>query len=159
MGKYTNRSCFLALIFLSITSITGIAAACPSDQVEIRTQDGIARFSVEVADTYESRAQGLMHRTEMPDDHGMFFVYPVAERITFWMKNTPMSLDIIFVSRQGTICSIAPGTTPFSTDHIPSGCAAQTVLEVKAGIAAAAGVRVGAPIRHPAILNPFWTCE
>lgn len=156
MGQHTNRPFRLALIF---SVIAGSAWACPSDQVGVHTQDGEVRFSVEVADTYETRAQGLMHRTEMAADHGMFFVYPDADQIAFWMKNTPLPLDIIFISPKGIICSIAANTTPYSTENIPSVCAAQTVLEVNAGVAAAAGLRVGAPVRHPAILNPVWACE
>lgn len=100
-----------------------------------------------------------MFRESMADDAGMLFVYPEAHQMAFWMKNTPMSLDIIFLNKHGVVCSIAEATTPYSTDIIPSGCAAQTVLEVKAGIAAASGVKRGAVARHPAIVEPSWACE
>ncbi len=100
-----------------------------------------------------------MHREEMAADAGMLFVYPAAAQVTFWMKDTPLSLDMIFINRRGVVCSIVSGTTPFSTEHIPSGCTAQTVLEVNAGEAAARGIKRGAPARHPAIEAPVWPCD
>ncbi|MFV0474840.1 MAG: DUF192 domain-containing protein [Pikeienuella sp.] len=121
--------------------------------------EGVSAFVIEIADTPEERARGLMYREEMARDAGMLFIYDAAERMAFWMKNTPLSLDIIFFNRRGVICSIAEATTPFSTDEIPSGCAAQVVLELNAGEAAARGLKRGAPARHPAILDPVWPCE
>lgn len=135
------------------------AEPCAPDRIEIHTANGPVVFSVEVADNDDTRARGLMYREEMAADAGMFFVYPRAEQVTFWMKNTPLSLDIVFLNRKGVVCSIAAGTTPFSTDHIPSGCAAQTVLEINAGEAEARGIKRGAAARHPAIRAPVWTCE
>ncbi|MEX2517842.1 MAG: DUF192 domain-containing protein [Paracoccaceae bacterium] len=127
--------------------------------IDIQTAAGGTAFEVEVADNAETRASGLMFREEMASDAGMVFVYPQAGEVAFWMKNTPLSLDIIFISRRGVICSIAEATTPYSTDNIPSRCAAQIVLEVNAGQAAAQGVKRGAAVRHPAILDPVWACE
>lgn len=135
------------------------AAGCAPDRIEFRTAGGVAAFSAEIAADEATRAQGLMHRTEMPADHGMLFVYPSARPVTFWMKNTPLPLDIIFLNRRGVVCSIAAGTEPYSEENLPSGCAAQTVFEVNAGEAAATGVTVGAVARHPAILDPLWVCE
>lgn len=100
-----------------------------------------------------------MFREEMPLNRGMVFVYRERAQLSFWMKNTPLPLDIIYMNHRGVICSIAAGTTPFSTDPIPSRCAAQTVLEVNAGQAKAQGVVVGAPARHPAVKDPVWPCE
>ena len=75
------------------------------------------------------------------------------------MKNTPLPLDIIYINERGIVCSIAADTTPYSEEALPSGCAAQTVLELNAGEAQAAGIRVGAPVRHPAVARPAWKCE
>lgn len=136
-----------------------LSAPCASDLIEIQTDAGTAAFEVEVADDAESRALGLMFREEMAADAGMVFVYPQAEEVAFWMKNTPLPLDIIFITRRGVICSIAEATTPYSTKNIPSRCAAQVVLEVNAGQAAARGVKRGAVARHPAIQDPVWACE
>ena len=135
------------------------AAACTADAVVFRTSAGDVSFSAEVADDEATRAQGLMWREEMAADHGMLFVYPTARPVTFWMKNTPLPLDIIFVNGRGVVCGIAKDTTPFSEDFIPSRCAAQTVFEVNAGEAEAQGVSVGAVMRHPAVRDPLWSCE
>lgn len=137
----------------------GADGACAPDRIEIRTADGVASFDVEVAATAPDRARGLMFRDEMARDAGMVFVYEDAAQVSFWMKNTPLPLDIIYISKRGVICSIAADTTPFSTDAIPSRCAAQTVLEVNAGVAAEAGLKVGAPVRHPSVARPVWPCE
>lgn len=134
------------------------ADICAPDHIEIQTDAGVHSYRIEVADTYDSRAQGLMHRTDLAPDQGMLFVYERASQVAFWMKNTPLPLDIIFINRRGVVCSIAADTTPYSLENIPSKCAAQTVLEVNAGQAAADGVRVGAPVRHPAIAKPVWAC-
>lgn len=134
-------------------------ASCAPDRIEISTADGPATFAVEVVDTVETRSRGLMFRETLGADEGMLFVYDRAEQVAFWMKNTPLPLDIIFLNRRGVVCSIAANTTPFSLDPIPSACAAQTVLEVNAGRAAARGVAVGAAARHPRIAQPVWPCE
>ena len=134
------------------------ASSCAVDRIDFQTADGVRSYRVEVVDTYETRARGLMHRTDLDADQGMLFVYDNAGQVAFWMKDTPLPLDIVFLNRRGLVCSIAANTTPFSLEHIPSGCAAQTVLEVNAGRAAADGLRVGTPARHPAIGNPVWRC-
>lgn len=153
------RRAFAAGVVFLAAHFPALAAECARDQIEFQTASGPAAFSIEVVDTEESRARGLMFREEMAADAGMLFVYPYAAQVGFWMKNTPLSLDIIFLNKKGVVCSIAEGTTPFSTDHIPSGCAAQTVLEVNAGQAAARGIKRGAPARHPDIEAPVWSCE
>lgn len=155
-GLLTGLS--LGLLTISIPDEAG-AATCSPDQVTFRVADGDVTFSAEVVDTEETRAQGLMFRETMAADHGMLFVYETARPVAFWMKNTPLPLDIIFLNQRGVVCSIAANTTPFSLDQIPSECAAQTVFEVNAGQAAAVGVTVGAVARHPAIAAPLWACE
>ena len=151
---------FVVLFLAALSLGFGQAKArCASDEILFRTQAGDVGFSAEVVDDEAGRAQGLMHRESMAANHGMLFVYPSAREVVFWMKNTPLPLDIIFLSRTGVVCGIAAETTPFSLEHIPSGCAAQTVFEVNAGQAAATGVTVGAVARHPAIEAPLWTCE
>ncbi len=155
MGKCRNGS-ILGLIAV-LTAGQGIA--CPEDQIDIRTDAGVATYSVEIADDAAERAQGLMFREDMAREHGMYFVYPTGRPVAFWMKNTPLPLDIIYINERGVICSIAADTTPYSEEALPSGCAAQTVLELNAGEAKAAGIRVGAPVRHPAIARPAWKCE
>ena len=152
------RALFLSFLIGS-PALADEAPACAPDRVTFKGAAGVVTFSAEVADDEESRARGLMRRTDLPRDHGMLFVYPSARQVAFWMKDTPLPLDIIFINRRGGVCGVARDTTPFSLEHIPSGCAAQTVFEVNAGVADEVGVTVGAVARHPAILAPLWPCE
>ena len=155
MGKRRNG----AALGLIASLVAGQGIACPEDQIDIRTPAGVSTYSIEIADDAAERAQGLMFRESMARDHGMYFVYPTGREVAFWMKNTPLPLDIIYINERGIICSIAADTTPYSEKALPSGCAAQTVLELNAGEAKAAGIRVGAPVRHPAVVRPAWKCE
>ena len=157
MGAGAAR--FLIAAATVLATAASATADCAPDRIDIRADDGVATFSVEIAADAASRSRGLMEREAMPRDHGMLFVYPSARPVAFWMKNTPLPLDIIYLNRRGVVCSIAAHTTPFSLKPIPSGCAAQTVLELNAGEAKAAGIRVGAPVRHPAVVRPAWKCE
>ncbi len=155
MGKRRNGATLGLIAMLS----AGQVIACSDTQIDIRTDAGVSTYSIEIADDAAERAQGLMFRETMPRDHGMYFVYPTGRPVAFWMKNTPLPLDIIYINERGIICSIAADTTPYSEEALPSGCAAQTVLEVNAGEVKAAGIRVGAPVRHPAVARPTWKCE
>ena len=82
-------------------------------------QGGPVRVSVEIANTEEKRQFGLMYRTDLPEMQGMLFLFPREELLSFWMKNTPRSLDIIYINSAHTIVSIARNTTPFSEEHFP----------------------------------------
>lgn len=142
-----------------LAPLAALAEPCIPNQVDVMTGGGPVTFAVEVADDDATRARGLMERTDLGPDEGMLFVYPFAGEVSFWMKNTPLPLDIVFINRRGVICSIAANTTPYSEELIPSLCAAQTVLEVNAGVASARGLRIGAAVRHPAVEAPVWRCD
>lgn len=111
--------------------------------LEIRTSDTVHSFIVEVAESPDEQAQGLMFRTALAPDRGMIF--PLAEdRVaSFWMKNTVIPLDIIFVRRNGSIESIAANTTPYSLAPVRSGEPVATVLEIAAGRAGELGIEPG----------------
>jgi hypothetical protein len=100
-------------------------------------------FKVELADTPEAQARGLMFRTALGDFEGMIFPSPVPEPRAFWMKNTPLSLDIIFIGPDGRIANIAENTVPYSLDSVRSKGPASAVLELRAGRAAALGIKPG----------------
>ncbi|QDH33080.1 DUF192 domain-containing protein [Porphyrobacter sp. YT40] len=100
-------------------------------------------FKVELADTGEAQARGLMFRTELGDFEGMIFPSATPEPRSFWMKNTPLSLDIIFIGPDGRIANIAANTTPYSLDSVPSKGPASAVLELRGGRAAALGIVPG----------------
>jgi len=97
---------------------------------------------VEVADTQQKRSFGLMYRRDLPESHGMLFLFPREEPLSFWMKNTPLPLDIIFINAAHTIVSIAANTKPFSEKPHPSDGPAQFVLEVNGGFCQRHGVAV-----------------
>lgn len=100
-------------------------------------------FRVELADTQEAQARGLMFREKLGDFEGMIFPSDVAQPRSFWMKNTPLSLDIIFVGADGRILNIAANTEPYSTASVSSNGPAGAVLELRAGRAAALGIVAG----------------
>jgi len=115
----------------------------PTEELTITTDKGTHRFSVEVAATDAQKAKGLMFRERMAPDQGMLFLFQAAGERYFWMKNTPLSLDIIFIDDTGRIISIAEGTTPFSEKMIPSGGPAKYVLELLAGTSRRLGIKPG----------------
>ncbi len=108
--------------------------------------DTIASVFIEIAEDDYSRERGLMYRHNIPDTVGMLFVFPAEDYRSFWMKNTPSSLDIIYVDSFGKIVRIYESTEPYSEEAIPSGELAQFVVEVKAGFCSvhkiAAGYRI-----------------
>jgi uncharacterized membrane protein (UPF0127 family) len=126
------------------------AAELPRDVVLVEAGANQYRFEVEIADDPAERAKGLMYRRSLADNAGMLFLYPKAQPVEFWMKNTPLSLDIVFVRDDGTIARIAESTTPMSEDLIPSGEPVRAVLEVKAGTMRQLGITIGARLRNTA---------
>ena len=100
-------------------------------------------FQVELADTPEAQGKGLMFRGTLGDNEGMIFPSAVPEQRSFWMKNTPLSLDIIFIGAGGRITSIAANTEPYSLASVSSTGLASAVLELRAGRAAALGIVPG----------------
>jgi len=114
------------------------------------TKKGERSFSIEVADTEAEREAGLMFREDMAANHGMLFVFEQARDVDFWMKNTPMPLDLIFVGQDGRIRAIKQGE-PQSEAILSPGEPVRFVLELKAGTAARDGITDGDLLRHPVI--------
>jgi uncharacterized membrane protein (UPF0127 family) len=111
------------------------------------SQDGkVHRFRVEVARTDAQQAMGLMFRTEMGPDEGMLFPSERPQARSFWMKNTVIPLDLMFVGPDGLITNIAANAVPYSLEPIPSAGAAIAVLELRGGRAAELGIRPGARV-------------
>ncbi len=107
-------------------------------------------FTIEIAKTAVQQEQGLMYRQTMADDHGMLFDFGKNSPLAFWMKNTPMPLDLIFIGRSGKVKAVRHGT-PYSTDIISPNEPVQFVLELKAGMAEKAGITDGVLLQHPDI--------
>jgi uncharacterized membrane protein (UPF0127 family) len=109
----------------------------------IRSANGQHHFTVEVAATPEQQETGLMFRTSLAGDRGMIFPYDPPIDASFWMKNTLIPLDIVFIGANGRIVRIAANATPMSLDPIPSGAPVSGVLELRGGRAAELGIREG----------------
>jgi uncharacterized membrane protein (UPF0127 family) len=123
----------------------------PRSTLQIATPDAkLHNIDVWVADTDPRRMRGLMFVEHMADDAGMLFIYPEPQPVAIWMKNTPLSLDILFVRADGRVHRIAENATPQSTDTIPSDGIVLAVIELKAGTAARMNIRPGAQVIHPA---------
>ncbi|MCA0919993.1 DUF192 domain-containing protein [Pseudooceanicola nanhaiensis] len=136
-------------------------AQCRQDAVQLRGDWGTARFSVELAQSPGERAKGLMNRPSMRMSHGMLFVYPMPQPdVAFWMRNTLIPLDIIYMDATGTVQRIAAEAKPHDDTPLPGGAGIQFVLEINGGLAAAMGIVPGSQLRHPAIPQDkaAWPC-
>ena len=137
-----------------------VAEVCRDDSVSLRGDWGKARFSVEVADEQDERALGLMHRESLPLSAGMLFVYERPQRLSFWMRNTLISLDMLFIDAQGVVQRIHHSAKPLDETPIVGGDDLLSVLEINGGLAYRLGIKEGAQVRHPAFAKnePAWPC-
>lgn len=136
-------------------------AACRPDAVELRGPWGQARFAVEVADDAAERARGLMFRESLPRSSGMLFVYEGPQRATFWMKNTLIPLDMVFLDPAGRVLGVHAMARPGDETIIDGGPGVRAVLEINGGLAARLGIAEGSELRHPAFAEgpPAWPCD
>jgi uncharacterized protein len=144
-----SRWAALALAFLLAAPAGVPAQAGELDSLEILTSTGRHTFQVEIASNDATREHGLMDRRYMAPDHGMLFEFDREEPVAFWMKNTYIPLDMIFIAPSGVVTHIAANAEPLSERVIPSGGPSVAVLELDGGIAASIGLKVGDKIRHP----------
>ena len=151
---------FLRILFLVPFGVGAANAGCDESMAELRGAWGTAKFNIEVADTPETRAEGLMFRESLPAGGGMLFVYEKPERATFWMKNTLIPLDMIFFDFKGRVTSIHRDAIPHDTSLIDGGREVAAVLEVNAGLAMRLGIDLGSEIRHPSFdpQSAVWPC-
>ena len=137
-------------ITLSLAFAAGLAAAAqalPTTTLSIDTASGHPNFKVEVANDHASQEKGLMYRKTMAADAGMLFDFHKDQMVTFWMKNTVLPLDILFIRADGTISSIAGNAVPYSEAPIPSSEPIRAVLEINAGRARALGIEPGDKVK------------
>jgi len=155
----TMRNAVLASI-LCIAASGATAAVCMEDKLDIRMSGSVTRFAVEIADTVEERATGLMNREFMGQFSGMLFVYDRPQSVTFWMKDTLIPLDLLFVDESGVVQRIHENAIPLDLTGLPGGNQIQYVLEINGGMSELLGLKVGAQIRHPDIQNDLaiWPC-
>jgi uncharacterized membrane protein (UPF0127 family) len=158
LTRVFGRGAAPPLLIAVLLALLGYLAASPAhaqtlDKLEIVTSSGAHAFSVELARTDAERERGLMYRRFMPPDRGMLFDFKREAPVMFWMKNTYIPLDMIFISHAGKIISIAADAEPLSERNIPSGGPCYGVLEVNGGVAASIGAKVGDMVKHP-IFSP-----
>ena len=139
---------FTAVVVGCALSWGGVRAATV-EPLEIVTKNGVQVFSVEMATTEQEKETGLMYRKELADGKGMLFDFSPEQEVSMWMKNTYISLDMIFIRADGRILRIAENTEPMSTRIIASRGSAKAVLEVIAGTAQKYGIAPGDRVAHP----------
>ena len=144
---------FAVLVLLFPAAAWAAPPALPVENITIDTKAGPHSFSVEVAADDESREKGLMYRTAMAPDAGMLFDFHTPQLVSFWMENTVLPLDMLFVRANGTIARIKANATPYSRENIPSGEPIQLVIELNAGRAAALGITEGAKVHAPELMK------
>jgi uncharacterized membrane protein (UPF0127 family) len=160
MGQRGGERVMRFAVLLALAAGAADAACPPREIVELETATGVVAFGVEIAETPDQRARGLMFRTEMARDRGMLFLFPDAAPRTFWMKDTPLSLDMLFMAPDGVVCGIVREATPLSLDPRPSGCDASVVLEINGGLSDELGLDVGARVRSVVFgEDAAWPCE
>jgi uncharacterized membrane protein (UPF0127 family) len=119
------------------------AAGLEQVPLTIRSGSAVHRFTVEVARTPAEQETGLMNRQSLASDRGMIFPYDPPQPAAFWMRNTLIPLDMIFVRADGSIVRIAANTVPLSLEPVPSGEPVAAVLEIAGGRSAELGLRAG----------------
>jgi uncharacterized protein len=137
---------YFATALFALMLITSSCSAEP--KVVISTREGReAVFQVEVADTPAKRELGLQYRKDLATDRGMIFLFPAPSVQSFWMKNTPLPLDMIFIGSDRKIVGIVEQTVPFSLDPRSVPAASQFVLEINGGLSKRLGIRAGDSVR------------
>jgi uncharacterized membrane protein (UPF0127 family) len=128
----------------SSNAVNAAESGADADTVELRIRSAgkVHSFIVELAVDSQSQQHGLMERTSLADDRGMIFPFPYPKIASFWMKDTPLPLDLIFVRPDGTIAAILPGK-PKDLHPITAGEAVSAVLEVRQGRSEALGIKAG----------------
>jgi len=140
-----------SFVFVLVGLVAFAAPVWPAGKqtLEIASKSGVHVFSVEIADNDAERAKGLMYRKELPEGQGMLFDFHREQEVSFWMQNTYVPLDMVFIRADGRILRIAENTEPLSTKLIPSGGAVRAVLEVIGGTTRKLGIAPGDRVASP----------
>ena len=158
------NQCFNLLFVPSVVLIVlnfslAFAQNCRSDWVELKGDWGRGSFRVSVADNPKKRAKGLMYVDTLPKRSGMLFVYKSPNRVSFWMKNTLIPLDMLFFNNQGLLLRIHKNVQPHDLIPKEGGSGVKFVLEINGGIADIYGIEEGNIMRHPTIgSSALWPC-
>jgi uncharacterized membrane protein (UPF0127 family) len=136
----------LSLVLLSGCSPGNDQLRLATTRIVVDTRSGPVAFTVELATDDNSRQRGLMYRTKMAPNAGMLFEFGSEDYRSFWMKNTPLPLDLLFVKADGTISTISENAIPYSLDSIMSSEPVRAVLEINGGRARALGIEPGGKV-------------
>lgn len=149
-----TRRDVLGLILVALALLQPLGAAALEAQLSkiepltVATAEDAFMFTVEIADTEPLRSRGLMFRQRLPEDRGMLFDFGTPRPVSMWMKNTFISLDMLFIREDGTIAYIAENTVPQSLDTIGISEPVLAVLELAGGTARKLGIRAGDRVYH-----------
>lgn len=138
-----------AFVMALLVGLMPLAACSDESRLVLRTEKGEFVFNVEVVDTPDKRAEGLMFRQSLAPDAGMLFDFKEAREVSFWMRNTFIPLDMIFIAADGTVETIHVNARPQDPTSIPSGVPVQFVLEIPGGRSVEIGLKPGDKVEHP----------
>ena len=154
-GVTGRRSLLAALLLIAAAGCAGAATSDPrnpqgpTEALDVVSHDGkVHHFKVEVVDNDQSRELGLMFRTSLAPDAGMLFDFKTPQEVAFWMKNTFIPLDIVFIDAHGHILNIARQAKPMDEANLPSDGPTLGVLEIAGGRAAQLDIEPGDLVRH-----------
>ncbi len=140
---------FAAFALFGLLVAAGPLPAAEPQTLEIASKTGVHPFAVELVENEADRAKGLMYRKVLPEGQGMLFDFHREQDVSFWMQNTYIPLDMIFIKADGRIANIVENTEPLSTKLIPSRAPVRGVLEVIGGTSRKLGIAVGDRVAHP----------
>jgi uncharacterized membrane protein (UPF0127 family) len=153
-STFSGRAAFAAALFLfahlalAFAGAASVRAEMHKDVLKLVTASGTHAVQIEVAETAADKARGLMFRRTLADDAGMLFPYSPPQEATMWMRNTYISLDMVFIRKDGTVHRIEANTEPFSEAVIASNGNVAAVLELKAGTARRIGLKPGDKVQY-----------
>jgi uncharacterized membrane protein (UPF0127 family) len=140
--------CFGVLALLLIASLVHPAQAMRRESLKLMTAQGVKEIAIEVTETPQEKATGLMFRTQLADDQGMLFFYETPQEISMWMRNTYIPLDMVFIRADGRVHRIAAQTEPLSESIISSHGDVTACLELAGGAAERLGLKSGDRVEH-----------
>lgn len=161
MTRLSPATVLIMALFAFQPRPSGSTGICTEDSLDIRGDWGLARFAVEIADTPALQARGLMGRDALPVTHGMLFLFDEPRPASFWMKDTRIPLDMIFIDVRGSVMHVHNEAVPYSLDRIKHDGDVAAVLEINGGLAESYGISPESQIRHPRLNqeSSLWPCR
>jgi uncharacterized membrane protein (UPF0127 family) len=150
------------VVLVAVLASAGpLVAGCADTTAEFRWEGGSARFAIEIADNNNERSRGLMFRESLSSGAGMLFIYDQPQNVAFWMKNTLLPLDMIFIGADGRVNGVHANAVPGDLTAIPGPPETLMVLEINGGLAERLGLGEGAELRHPTLdqETALWPCS